>query len=312
MPGRPAPVAPVRIMIVGAGAMGTFFGARLAQAGHHVSVIARGERLSEIRRDGLRLESGGETSAVPVHAVDDPALVTHPDLAIIATKTTGLEAAIATLAQHASAALGVLTVQNGVEAPGLVAAGLPGAQVLAGRVHGFFEMSDGLVRHVGVPPSLAFEPISPSPTPAADLLATCLSDAAIGFTRPADIAVALWEKLMLVSSIGGLGAAVGLPIGAIRDSSEHRAVLRGLVDEVHTLGVVRGIPIPEDYTAKTMIFIDSFPAAAMSSLQRDLMARRLSEFDHLTGAIPRLAAPFGLPVPNHDAVIARLRAQGMV
>lgn len=305
---------PAHIVIIGPGALGTFFAARLAQAGHSVSVIARGSRLAAIRRDGLQLESNGLITAVPVRAVDDPALISTPDLAIIATKTTGLAGAIAALVPHATPALGVLTVQNGVEAPAMVAAALPRVQVLAGRVHGFFEMADDLVRHVGVPPSLAFGQINPAPAPApaADLLATCLTGAGIAFTRPADIAAALWEKLMLVSSIGGVGAALGLPIGAIRDDPAHAAMLRAAIAEVAAVAAAHGAALPPDCVATTLAFVGTFPAEATSSLHRDLVARRPSEFDHLTGAIPRLAARHGVPVPVHTAIIARLAGQGLV
>ena len=73
-----------------------------------------------------------------------------------------------------------------------------------------------------------------------------------------------------------------------------------------------GVALPLDCVATTLAFVETFPAEAMSSLQRDLMARRESEFDHLTGAIPRLAARYGVPVPTHDAIIARLRDQDMI
>lgn len=292
--------------------MGTFFAARLTQAGHRISLIARGARLAGIRRDGLRLESGGQSTAVPMWAVDDPALIPTPDLAIIATKTTGLADAIAALAGHASPALGVLTIQNGVEAPAMVAAALPDVQVLAGRVHGFFEMADDLVRHVGVPPSLAFGPINAAPSPAADLLASCLTDAGIAFTRPHDIAATLWEKLMLVSSIGGVGAALGLPIGAIRDDPAHAAMLRAAITEVAAVAAAHGVALPPGCVATTLAFVATFPAEATSSLHRDLVARRSSEVSHLTGAIPRLAASHGVPVPVHNAIISLLQDQGLI
>lgn len=304
----------MRIAIIGAGALGTFFAARFAGAGHDVSVVARGARLEAIRRDGLRLLMSGETVTLPVRAVSDPGDLPPTDLAVIATKMTGLGDAIALLACWNTPAPGVLTVQNGVEAPDLIAAGLPGAQVLAGRVHGFFEMTDDVVRHVGVPPSLAFgswgDTISPSP--AADLLAAGLTDAGIAFERPADMAAVLWEKLVLASSVGGVGAALGLPIGPIRADPAHAAMLAGAMHEVAAVAAARGVLLPADCVARTLAFVGRFPAEATSSLQRDLMARQSSEFAALTGAVPRLAAPVGVPVPVHDEVIARLRAQGMI
>ncbi len=85
---------------------------------------------------------------------------------------------------------------------------LPSVQMLAGRVHGFFELHGDVVRHLGVEPSLAFGTLDGLPSPAAELLATCLQSARIGFTRPEDMRRSLWEKFLLASSIGGVGAAL--------------------------------------------------------------------------------------------------------
>ncbi len=165
--------------------------------------------------------------------------------------------------------------------------------------------------HYRVPPSLAFgswgDTISPSP--AADLLAAGLTDAGIAFERPADMAAVLWGKLVLAS---GVGAALGLPIGPIRADPAHAAMLAGAMHKVAAVAAARGVLLPADCVARTLAFVGRFPAEATSSLQRDLMARQSSEFAALTGAVPRLAAPVGVPVPVHDEVIARLSAQGMI
>lgn len=311
-PGRSLPGRPDHIVIIGPGALGTFFAARFALSGHSVSVVARGARLEAIRRDGLRLETSGQHVTVTVHAVDDPALVPAADLAIIATKTTGLAEGVAALAACVKPGTGVLTVQNGVEAPQLVADRLPGACILAGRVHGFFEMDGDAVRHVGVPPTVAFGPLTAACSAAADRLAHCLNAAAIAFDRPPDIAAALWEKLMLVSSIGGVGAALGLPIGAIRSHPDHAAMLRGAMAEVASVAAASGVVLAPDCVDRTLAFVASFPAEATSSLHRDLLAGRVGEFDSLTGAIPRLAAPLGVAVPVHCAIIALLAERGLI
>lgn len=299
----------MRIAVIGAGALGTFFAARLAGAGHDVGMVARGARLDSIRRDGLQL-AGSNPVHVPADA--DLAALPSPDLVLIATKTPALAAAIALQVHCNATANAVLTVQNGVEAPDQVAAALPQAAVLAGRVHGFFELEQDVVRHVGVPPSLAFAPWTATAAPAAQLLAQALIDAGIAFEQPADIAAALWEKLLLVSTIGGLGAALGLPIGAIRDNPAHAATLTAAMHEVAALAAARGVTLPADCVARTLAFVGTFPAEATASLHRDLAARQPSEFDALTGAIPRLAAAVGMPVPIHNAIIARLSAQGLI
>ena len=302
----------MRIAVIGAGALGTFFAARFAAAGSEVSLVARGARLAAIRADGLRYAAAGETIALPVPAAADPRDLPVPDLAILAVKTFALDEAIALLKPLASPRLAVLTVQNGVEAPELVASALAGVQVLAGRVHGFFERKGDTVRHVGVPPALAFGALTPWAEPAAARLAETLAAAGIAFTRPADIFAALWKKLVLASSLGGLGAALDLPVGAIRGHPAHTATLTTAMEEVAAVARARGVALPPDCTAQTLAFVGAFPPEATTSLQRDLAARGPSEFDHLPGAVPRLAAAVGVPAPVHERRIAQLAARGLI
>ncbi|MES2492538.1 MAG: 2-dehydropantoate 2-reductase [Pseudomonadota bacterium] len=302
----------MRVAVIGAGALGTFFAARLAAAGHEVGVVARGGRLAAIRQRGLRLVLGDAPITLVVPAAEDLTALPPPELAIIATKTADLSAAIALLAHCTGAGSAVLTVQNGVEAPDAVAAALPAAHVLAGRVHGFFELTGDIVRHVGVTPSLAFGPWRADAADAADQLEVVLTGAGIAWERPAGIAAALWEKLVLASSIGGIGAVLGLPTGAILNDAAHAALLEGMMREVAAVAAARGVTLTADCVKRTLAFVGSFPECATSSLQRDLLAQRPSEFAALTGAIPRLAAAAGVAVPLHDTVISRLRAQGLV
>ncbi len=302
----------MRVTVIGAGALGTYFAARLAACGTEVSVVARGARLAAIRTDGLRLTTAEVTTVLPVPATADPRELPVPDLAVIAVKTQALAEAIVLLAPLASPRLAVLTLQNGVEAPDLVAEALRGVQVLAGRVHGFFERKGDTVRHLGVAPALAFGALTPWAEPAAARLAETLAAAGIAFTRPADMAAALWEKLVLASSLGGLGAALEMPVGAIRDNPAHAATLTAAMEEVAAVARARGVALPADCVARTLAFVGGFPAEATTSLHRDLAARRPSEFDHLTGAVPRLAAAVRVPVPVHTRIIAQLAAHGMI
>ena len=141
-----------RFVIIGAGAIGSFLSTRLHNAGHEVLLIARGARLEALRNTGVLLSEGGAERQVrvPVSAACDPA--TPPDHAILATKTFQIESALALLEPLRGSRFTLLTVQNGVEAPGIAQAALPRAVVLGARMHGFFELEDGIVRHTSVPP----------------------------------------------------------------------------------------------------------------------------------------------------------------
>ncbi len=302
------PPAP-RVLIVGAGAVGSYLAVALDRAQVPVCLLARGQRAAAVAQDGVRLAMNGQDfhANVPVatHLADLP----PADLAILAVKTGALPDALRALAD-APALRAVLTLQNGVEAPAQAATALPGVQAIGGRMHGFFELHGDTVRHAGVAPSIALGPLAGDGAAAAGQFARLLARAGVETEQPADIRVALWEKMLLASSIGAVAAALGVPVGRLRETPEHWALLGAAMGEVAALAERLRIALPADCVARTLDFVATFPPAATSSLQRDLEAGRPSEFDALAGAVVRLAASAGLPVPTHEDIVQRLRQRG--
>jgi len=298
------PDAP-RFTVIGAGALGSFFAAKLAHAGYRVGLVARKERLTRIARDGVQMQLSGGLHSVDVAAAGHAADLPPADLAIIATKTFDLEDAARQLGSVSPGVQGVLTVQNGVEAPEIVGRLLPEAKVIAARVHGFFEMECDIVRHVGVEPSIALGALDKVADIIAGRFSASFDTAGIVCSQPVDMARVLWEKFLLASTIGGVGAALGVSAGQLKNDPAHWRMLGDAMQEVAALAALKGIKLPDDCVAGTLGFVSGFPPSANSSLQRDLMAGRKSEYAHLTGAVIRLAAEAGLAVPIHQKV-ARL------
>src|SRR6476620_4459796 len=104
-----------KVAVVGAGAVGSFFGALLARAGHRVVLIARPAHVQAIRRDGLRLDKGGSIESIPVEASDDIAAVRDAYLILFFDKSTATETAALAMAPHIAPGAVVLSLQNGVE-----------------------------------------------------------------------------------------------------------------------------------------------------------------------------------------------------
>ena len=295
-----------RFVIIGAGAIGSFLSTRLHNVGHEVLLIARGARLEVLRNTGVLLSEGGAERQVrvPVCAACDPA--TPPDHAILATKTFQIESALALLEPLRGSRFTLLTVQNGVEAPVIAQAALPRAVVLGARMHGFFELEDGIVRHTGVPATLLAGPVAdratdPAAGQASAILAGDLIAAGVPTTLTGDMRPALWDKFLMAATIGAVAPAFGLKVGQVLGHPQASALLREAL----------GIELPPDCIYEKLDFIGRFPPDVTSSLQRDLESGRPSEFAHLTGAIPRFARQAGLPCPAADDVIARLRARGL-
>lgn len=302
----------MKILITGAGAMGAFFATAFATAGHDVLLLARGTRAASLKRDGIKLISSStkwpEVNE-SVNVVESVPQGQQADFVLLATKWKDLEDS---LEQLKSASMKdvektvFVTVQNGVEAPSRVAKVFPGSTVLGGRVHGFFEMDGDAVKHVGVPPSVAFGRMSGSDETAEERFANLLEQSGITGTRAADIQAALWEKMVLASSLGGLGAALGVPAGKIIKDERHWKMLEGAMNECAGIAAKKGVKLPADCVEKTLKFVQGFPEDATTSLQRDIMAGRESEYDALPGAVVRMAKEIGVEVPLHEKIAAAI------
>ncbi|HOB13835.1 MAG TPA: 2-dehydropantoate 2-reductase [Novosphingobium sp.] len=307
-----------RILVIGAGAAGSALAALLHRAGAQVSLLARGNRLARLCEQGLHFADSTGTRSVPVPAVSWDAIAEPPDLALLAVKTCDLDGA---LAQAACRPLlrdaAFVTLQNGIDAPDQVCRALPQARVIAARMHGFVEYDGDMLRHVGVPISLAFAAWRPEPgqTQACESVLSqfhaVLEAAGIGASREDRIEAALWTKFMLAASLGGTAAALGVPAGQVLSSAEGAALLRGAMEEIARLAQRSGIALPADCAEQTLRFIAGFPAEATTSLQRDLEAGNRSEYAALVGAALRLGRDLEEPLRAFPAIDAMVRARGI-
>ena len=150
------------IIIAGGGATGTYLAAHFARSRADTLVLARGSRLARLQSDGAVVVRKGAAIRTPVIAVADCTGLPAAAAILLCTKAGDLRAVLDRLAPAVDDRTVFVTVQNGVDAPGIVAARFPGGQVIASRLHGFFEMASNAVHHVGVEPSLVLGPWPPS------------------------------------------------------------------------------------------------------------------------------------------------------
>lgn len=290
------------IFVVGAGAVGSFLAGQLYLAGEPVVLVARGQRLQSLQRDGLRLEVEGAPGRIVLPAVATLESTAPAGLVLFCTKADDLAGALDLAAPVVGADTALLLVQNGVEAPAMAAARFPDAAVIAGRVHGFFELEGDLVRHVGVLPSLELGAIGPEREGAAKGLAGMFSRSGVITRIAADIQVSLWSKFLLAASLGGVALACDLPAGRVPQDAAAKALLAAAMAEVRDLAVAEGIDLPADVVESTLAFAANFPANATTSLQRDVMSGRPSEYDFLPGAVLRIGRKLGIRTPCFDHV----------
>ena len=292
----------MKIAVVGAGAVGGWFGGCLAQAGHEVTFVARGETLRVLRKTGLTLN---DAPPLPVRAVAELAEVDDAEVVLLAVKATGHIRLRELLAGLPAGAV-VAVTQNSVEAPHLVAEAVGRRRVWPGVVRGFFHHTGpGRVDFHGGPISYSFGAWDGADDPVARAFAEALSGAGIQADLREDIFVDVWEKAMFVTCFGALGSVAGKPLGHLR--TRLRGSLRGLMEEVAAVACATGVPLPADAVERTMAFADRMPSEATSSMQRDLAAGHESELDAQVGAIVRLGTAHGVEVRLHGLLYGLLR-----
>lgn len=306
------------VIVIGAGAIGSFLALGFSQAGQRVAVMARGSRLAFLRENGLVLEREGKVQVHPVFAAKRPEDLGCAPMLVLCTKTLAVPQVLSALAGNVAPGTIIVTTQNGVETPDMIASAFPEARVVAMRVHGFFEMHADIVRHTGVEPSCLLgawhdrDVAECSGEEAQASVAARLREAGIGAEVASDIRKALWDKFLLAAAIGGVGTALAVPAGSILQAPGGAALLEGAMREIALLARRRGIALVSDQVERTLGFVAGFPADATSSLQRDLESGQPGEYDALTGAALRMAREEGLATPLLDRVASMIRARGLL
>ncbi|MDR6290401.1 MULTISPECIES: ketopantoate reductase family protein [Inquilinus] len=299
----------MRIAIIGAGGVGAVFGAALQQAGAEVAFVARGAHLQALQTRGLTIrdQAGATLSTGAVTAVDDPAAIGPVDLVILTVKLWDLAAAAAAIRPLIGPATLVLPLQNGVEAADIIAAALPGPEVLGGVAYVSARIeAPGVIRQTGTMRSLAFGHRNGSAGETVRALDALCRAAGIKGGASDRIEAVLWEKLTFLASVAGVGSATRQPIGVMRAVPETRALLAAAFAEIVAVGRARGVALAADLAERTMATVDGLPEVTRSSMQQDLEAGGRLELPWLSGAVVRLGAAAGVPTPAHAALLGVL------
>jgi len=309
----------MRIAVFGTGAVGGYFGGRLAQAGEDVVFIARGEQLRALLMQGLQVDSiKGDFLVKPVHVTDDLAEAGKVDVVLVGVKAWQVPEAAEAMRPLVGPETCVVPMQNGVEAPSQLVAVLDAQHVLGGLAKIIsFIVGPGHIRHAGAEPYVAFGELDNRPSERSEQLRQAFVRAGVKVEIPPDIQAALWDKFLFVVSLGGVGAVTRAPIGVLRSVPETRQILEQAMYEIFSVAQAREIALPEDVIDKTMAFVDNLPPGGTTSLQRDIMEGKPSELAAWNGAVVRLGQEVGVITPLHTFIYnsllpLELRARGQV
>jgi 2-dehydropantoate 2-reductase len=306
----------MRIAVIGAGAVGGYYGAMLTRAGHAVTLVGRGAHLAAIQAHGLTVRaSRGEFSVRP-GATDTTSEIGPVDLVLVAVKTYDNDTALPMLRPLTAPGTVVLTLQNGVDSPSEVAAVTGETHVLGGAAYiATAVASPGLIEQTGSHHRIVFgeafsTAISISPRAAA--LRSALEEAGIEAQAVPDARVPLWEKCVYLVPFAGFTGASRTPIGPLWQHEETRGLFIRACGEVAAVARAEGVDVPADVPVRVRAYADALPPTTRSSLLIDLQQGKRIEVEALQGALVRRARAHAIAVPIMETLYAVLRnhAQG--
>lgn len=304
-PSSPLPL--LRVAVLGAGAVGCYFGALLARAGHAVTLIGRQAHVQQVQAHGLRLQTAALNVQVPMTATTDVGAVAGVDVVLFCVKSTDTEEAARQMRPHLGAHTLVLTLQNGVDNDERVREVLGSAQpVAAAVVYVATEMAGpGHVRHHGRG-ELVIAHSSLSAT-----VAQQFSAAGIATEISDNVRGALWAKLVLNCAYNALSALSQQPYGRLVQTPGVTDVIADVVAECLAVAQADGIRIPGDVEAAVRGIAATMPGQ-LSSTAQDLARGKPSEIDHLNGYVVQRGEALGVATPLNRAmwVLVKLAETG--
>ena len=283
------------IAIMGAGAVGCYYGAELALAGETVTLIGRPALAQAVAERGLILEKAGQKVSVPLQASADPAAVAGAEIVIVAVKSGDSADAARQIAPHLAPGATVLSFQNGISNAEILSDILH-RQVIPAVVYVATDMAGpGHVRHHGRG-ELIF-----GPGPGATDAAARLRKAGLSVEVSDQADVAQWVKFTINCCFNALSALTRQPYGPIAAQPGAYAVMRDVMEECRAVAAASGVVLP-DTLMQMAEGIATQMQAQYSSTAQDMMRGRKTEIDHLNGEILRRAEGFGIPVPVNRAL----------
>jgi 2-dehydropantoate 2-reductase len=302
----------MRFAILGSGAVGGYFGAKLANSGRDVVFIARGAHLEAIRAEGLQVKSPklGDI-LVRAPAENDTARVGIVDVVMLAVKAYDNATALPMLAPMMGPDTVVLTLQNGVDSVDQVAEVVGQERVLAGTTYVATALEGpGLIVQTGVHRSIIFgEAFGDRSRVSARVqaIADVLTPADIQVTPVADGRVPVWDKFVYLAPFAGFTGASRLPIGEIWKFPHVREMFLAAAHEIAAIADAEGVRISADRFETLQRYMDSIPPSTRSSLLIDLEFGKRIEVEALQGAAVRRAQKHGISAPIVSTLYALLK-----
>jgi 2-dehydropantoate 2-reductase len=299
----------MRIVVVGAGGTGGYFGGLLARSGEDVTFIARGAHLEALRAWGLTVESKlAGTFTVPVRATDDPREVGPADLILFCVKTYDTELAAQNIRPLIRPETMIMSLQNGIGNEECIAQAVghdSGIGAVAYVVSAI--KAPGVVAQTAGPGKIVFGELGGGTSPRTERLHDVLHRAGITAEVHPDIRVVLWQKFLFICAFSGVTAVTRLPIGTILADPITHDLFRGTSEEVEAVARAGGINLPADSVEQAMATAASVEPWGRGSLYHDLAGGQRLELESRNGEVVRRGREHGVSTPLNFAIYAALR-----
>jgi len=294
----------MKIIVVGAGGVGGYFGARLVEAGLDVTFIARGKHLDSILKNGLLLKSiDGDYTVFPVKATDNINEIENPDLIILAVKSWQVPEVAKQIQPVLTKNTMILPLQNGVDNVEKLATIIDEKHILAGFCKIYSKVEDyGIIDHFAYTPELFFGELDNKKSERILRLKEVFDKAKFKTIIPEDIQAEIWKKFLFICTVSGLGALMRVTIGAMVENIETRNLLQKTAEEIFAISRAKNINLPNDIVTSIMSFIDKQSYGSTASTQRDIMEGRPSELENFNGYIVKQGKLLGINTPVNSFI----------
>ena len=298
----------MKVIVLGTGAVGGYYGGQLARAGHAVTCFARGANLAAIQARGLEIRTPEDVFHARVTATDRAETLARADCAILAVKSYSL-ADIAPAVRHcAQQGTAIVPLLNGVETTDhLAQLGVERAMVIGGLTTiGAVRVAPGIVERRSPFQIVVVGELDGRTSDRVDRIVAAFRDAGVEARASDRIGVELWQKFVFLAAVAAACGLARSAVGPIRETALGRRLLQRAAEEIVAVGRARGIDLPQGEVARVMGVIDSLPPTMQPSFLVDLNAGGSTELDILSGAVSRFAEEAGIATPIHDTATVTL------
>lgn len=301
----------MRVVVVGAGGLGSYVGAVLHRAGHDVVLVARGEHAEAIRREGLKVSTADGDFVVRPTCRSSALEVDGIDLALVGVKAFSLDEVAPQVAHLAGAGSVVVPLLNGVTASDrLVALGVPGDRLVDGIAYmTAFRTEPGRVVRRAAHHRLVIGSSTGADASALDRIVEAFADTNVEVVLARDILVELWQKMAVVCSLSVICGLTGASMGPIRSHRFGADIQRYAIAEITAVARASGVALAPEAEVRVGAILDAFPDDFVPSVIHDLRAGRRTEMEQLGGVIVDLGRRAGVDTPLHAAATSAIQLQ---